>query len=835
MAGKREEQYIIRAYRIFNQLTKPPPVPQSKLVSHQTKFDVTSRPFSENAPLESSIIPPPFLWEKQNYLLKILNDFSFFSVSEIFEQWLGLDPTANAFFVPTADIDVGFNISRRKARMTHDIRKRRETAAKARATELRKRMTVGVVRKKVNVISAFVKAGSGTKSLIIPTKFAKGTKAGSRSPRPGSNSPKRSTRRSLERGIRKSLSPAGIAKTMQVDIDYDESIRKSPNPSPSRSSATFAATTFAGRDATDLNAIRDNVMNSLAMDAMGGSAGSPKSPKPPSRATESSEREGSSSDSDSDHLSSGEEQEVTFPDVIPQIQIINPLPSRLLERCRGALNTIAEERRFDFMRLQKKQELEDFRNTNFHSYRPNTASVDGDGVLGRCTVDKASLMSRSTYARPSTADFSYGFPGVLEDDSRDTGFFLTQADRTTGGVEGGQKLSLSSSYSRILTSPARQKRALQNSLAMRGTFSTSKLNNVFVSNPARFAESPFPMPVAGKMLVNSEASQVGLFHKYNTAQATVIVQSFGRFILARYRMQQIREFRKISKAASLIQRIWRGRKGRTDFLQKFQSKKAGELRERIEAREIQKAAAVLQKFFDNIRASALEKQEAANRERRRVQEKLWMRKAMLDAAAFQLQRVYRRYLSAKREWEQDYEIKFQAATTMQGGVRIRLARKKIEATKKSQRATMRQKIMPTKMEPAAEYRRALITLQCWARVCIALVRTKKKRAKREKQLWEKLKGVKNANDGNGYYNGAMHELEATPFEDDASMVSSTVASITLLMGAVAATEAASLAEAYTDADVEEGEEERRKRLAEEERARPGSRKGASARRNIHVN
>ena len=785
-------------------------------MSHQTKFDITGRPFSEDVPLESSILPPPFIWEKQNYLLKILDDFSFFSVNEIFEQWLGLDATVNALFVPTANIDVGSNISRRKARMTHDIRTRKETAAKARATELRKRMTVGAVRKKVNVVSAFIKAGS--KSLIIPSKNVnfKGAKSGSKSPKPGSMSPRRSTRRSNERGIRKSLSPAGIAKTLQVAIDHDESIRKSPNPSPSRS------VNSAGRDGTDLNAIRDNVMSSIAADTKG-LAGSPKSPKsPPSRATETSEH-ASDSDSDSDHLSSGEEQEVTFPDVIPKVQIINPLPGQLLERCKGALNTIAQERRFDFMRLQKKQQLQIFRNTNFHSYRPNTASVDGDMVLKRCTIDKTSLMSRSTYARPSTADFSYGFPGVLEDDSRDTGFFLTQTDRT-GGLEGGKKLSLSSSYSQILTSPARQRRALQNSMAMRGTLSTSKLNNVFVSNPARFAESPFPMPVAGNMLVNTEASQVGLFHKYNTAQATVIVQSFGRFILARYRMQEIRAFRKISKAASLIQRVWRGKKGRTNFLRKFQSKKAQDLRARIEEREIQKAAAVLQRFFDNIKASSLEKQEAANREKRRIQEKLWMRKAMLDAAAFQLQRVYRRYLSAKREWEKDYEIKYHAATKMQGGVRIRLARKKIEATKKRQRATMGQK--PAKMEPAAEYRRALITLQCWARVCSALARTKNKKAKREKQLLEKLKGVK--------YSSTANERIETNALDDASVESSAMASITLLMGAVAATEAASLADSFTDIDTDEGEEERRKRLALEDMARPGSRKGAAARRNISM-
>ena len=133
---------------------------------------------------------------------------------------------------------------------------------------------------------------------------------------------------------------------------------------------------------------------------------------------------------------------------------------------------------------------------------------------------------------------------------------------------------------------------------------------------------------------------------------------------------------------------------------------------------------------------------------------------------------------------------------------------------------------PAKMEPAAEYRRALITLQCWARVCSALARTKNKKAKREKQLLEKLKGVK--------YSSTANERIETNALDDASVESSAMASITLLMGAVAATEAASLADSYTDIDTDEGEEERRKRLALEDMARPGSRKGAAARRNISM-
>ena len=816
---------------------------QSKLVLHQKKFDVTGN-ISNDAPLESSILPPPFIWEKQNYLLKILDDFSFFSDKDILKQWLGFDPTSNAFFVPTDDLDVDYKIKQRKARLTHDLRKRRETASKARATILRQRMTgevgrgakrqqrkytiyilpsyitnnlllvasllaliaVGVIRKKVNVINAFAAAGS--KGFKIKTP----------------KSPKRGGRGINDRTMRKSLTPKGIAKAVQNAVNDDDAVRKErASTSVGFSTAKDTAGPTAAftnsprkpisptesplRSSQDLTFIRDTVFAQLNV----GGDSSPQSTKSPPKGNDSD----SGSDSDSDRISSGEEAEVSFPDVIPTAQIINPLPGALLERCRNALDTIAEERRSDYMRTQKRQELEDFRNTNFNSYRPNTVSVDSIRVLkSRGGVDKTVLMNRSTYARPATADFAYGFEHDDSTEDFKSTFFMTQASQVNEPP-----------HSRIL-SPARQQRALQHSLAMRGASPASKLNTVFVSNPARFSQSPFPTPLAGNMLVNSEVSVTGLlFRKYNTTQATVIVQGFGRFILVKNRTRELKNFRQTSMSASLIQRAWRGKKGRSDFFKKLRTKKAGDIRARIEAREIQKAAAVLQRFFDNIRASSMEKEEAVNRERRRVQERLWMRKAMLDAAAFQIQRVYRRYLSAKREWEYDYGVKHHAASIMQGGVRMRLARKLINERKKMHRQNLRNTILPTKREPAAEFHRALLTLQCWARVYFASATSRKKRAKREGQLIQKLVSVHGGGTLPVATGGILY------FDDDESVGSVATASITMLMGAVAATEAATVAKAYVDVDVEK-EEERVRQLEEADRVRPGSRKGASARRKI---
>lgn len=86
---------------------------------------------------------------------------------------------------------------------------------------------------------------------------------------------------------------------------------------------------------------------------------------------------------------------------------------------------------------------------------------------------------------------------------------------------------------------------------------------------------------------------------------------------------------------------------------------------------------MLQRFFDNIRHAKAEAARVGARERRRVQHRIWARRAVMDGAAYQLQRVWRLYLGKKREWEADFGVKYRAATRIQGGLRVRLARKRV--------------------------------------------------------------------------------------------------------------------------------------------------------------
>jgi hypothetical protein len=74
----------------------------------------------------------------------------------------------------------------------------------------------------------------------------------------------------------------------------------------------------------------------------------------------------------------------------------------------------------------------------------------------------------------------------------------------------------------------------------------------------------------------------------------------------------------------------------------------------------------------------MEKLKKSAAERMRSQEKFWMKLAMHDACAFQIQRVWFEYLRKKDEFQEDFEVKFGAASALQKIIRIRLARKRVK-------------------------------------------------------------------------------------------------------------------------------------------------------------
>ncbi|GMH48625.1 hypothetical protein TrVE_jg14480 [Triparma verrucosa] len=556
---------------------------------------------------------------------------------------------------------------------------------------------------------------------------------------------------------------------------------KSPGKSPG------SPLSFRKTMGSDLTRIRDSVMKSVSG--------------------------GEYDQTDEPELDSDEELELNFPDMLPEVQLVQKLPKDVQARCEAGQEVIAKEMRHVVMREQRRADMIAFRSS---AYRPGTTGASVRG--GTSSADEhRSLMERIT--RPSTA------LDVRKPQLRDEGhsattmgfistFFVTQGDEMIdlNPVDAKKTATAATASSSRLLTP----------IKVRPSTSLG-LSTVFPVNPAKHVESPFPLPLQGKMLVNFESKGKNQFFKYDTKGATVVLQAFGRFILAKARISDLKAFRQTSRAASMIQRVWRGKKGRTDFFVKLRSKKAADIRRRIEEREIQKAAVILQRFFDNVRYTKMETLKASAAERRKAQHRIWARRAMMDAAAFQLQRVWKVYLAKKIEWETDYVIKYKASTRIQGGVRIRLARKRVaERKKKSKRALTKQ---IRKKEAHAEMYNAILTLQCWARCLLAVKRSQKKREKRSAKLAQKLAG----------YGGVMvgDEDSSVDFGDFGSVGSVSTASITLLMGASAAELAARLACGLVEEEAYEDEYARKRReSAIIQEARPSSRKGNKARRNI---
>ncbi|GMH54453.1 hypothetical protein TL16_g01676 [Triparma laevis f. inornata] len=705
-----------------------------------------------------SIIPPPFMYQSNNYVVKMTSDLVFMNeTNEIFGEWLGFDPKQNPLFVPSINLDVKTTINSRRERMTVHIRIKRETAAKARAAKIRMSMSKNMK----GAFAAMTMAGEGSARRL----------------RRSTEKKEKAERRSQEDKERR------LPKFRASAQDWS----KSPDGSPG-SPKPFRKTMGNGND---LAGIRDSVMKSVSNEF---------------------------DQANEPDLDSDEELELNFPDMFPEVQLVQKLPEGVQARCEEGQEVIAREMRHVVMREQRRADMLAFRSS---AYRPGTTTGAGSRP-GTCGAEEhRSLMERIT--RPSTA-LDLRKPQIREEVGGHSAttkafistFFVTQGEETfnLGGtaVDSKRTTTGANSYSSRLLTP----------IKVRPSTSLG-LSTVFPVNPAKHVESPFPLPLQGKMLVNFEAKGKNQAFKYDTKGATVVLQAFGRFILARARISDLKAYRKTSQSASMIQRVWRGKKGRTDFFVKLRSKKTADIRRRIEERDIKRAAVILQRFFDNVRYTKMEELRKSAAERRRVQHKIWARRAMMDAAAFQIQRVWNSYMAKKIEWEIDYEIKYKASTRIQGGVRIRLARKRVAERKKRTKRAMTMKIK--KKEAHAEVYTSIIMLQCWARIMFANERAQRKREKRSGKLAQKLAGFGGVMVGDGD--------SSVDFGDFGSVGSISTASITMLMGATAAEQAAKLACDLVEQETYEDDYARARRdSAILQKARPNSRKGSKTRRNI---
>ena len=802
---------------------------QSQLVNHESRVNVAATPeFSSRPPqkalasLRSSILPPPFVWKSQNYLSKMATDLSFFASCHIACHWIGFNPASNIFFVPPDGLDVQLRVRHEKELFSKKLSDRRQRASRAVAARMRFRMAKTAFSsiqalKGRRTLSAARKSKSKSpkgrkRAATVSFGVEDGNIANSDDPElHDSDLPRR--RCSSENPSCNSNNQWGGALNNDDALDKNEASRASSASavnvvvlSASDRSGHSGEDGGNNNNAQDIAQIRDSVLSSLTSKVQASVSGT---------TTPSSDLDDGSL-TDSDDLSSGEEDEINFPDVFPEVQLVScELPERLKERCRVAFQVIEEEPAATALRMKKKEELMLLRNSNFR--RPVTAGTAtvtmGVGMLPSTresiTMTKIALMNRSVLARPTTAQSLISRRAESHRDTKlSSPFFMTQQKQNSPvTTKGNRTINNAGHFDALSPSLRLQRKQMQ-----------SSLSEVFVGDSVRHSKSPFPVPIAGKILVNIDSRKTSLEGKIGESRAIVIVQAFGRLILAKRRTFELRAYRLTSKSASVIQRMWRGKKGRGDFFKKLQSKKAASLRERIEARETQKAAEVLQRFFDNVRMTAKEKADKAGREKRRIQEKLWMRRAMLDSAVFQIQRVYRNYLKVKVEWEGDFNIKFSAARKIQGGVRMKLARKR--ARERKSRQTI-EAFAAEKNKGSGGFHEALITIQCWVRGILARERVQKRKTRRKSQLFGKLVEF-----GNIDAAGAAGVLSV---EDDGSVQSGSIASITELMGAVAATDAVKIAESCAPG-VSSSPDENVEKLA----VVPNHRRGRNARKSICV-
>ena len=774
---------------------------------------------------EKELLPPVFVWEGANYLLTIQNDLVPDPAIEpppqppsIILAWLGFTPLA--FFLPPPHLDVAAAIRTRRDTCETGIRLRRETANKVRSRDLRIRMST--VGRKVSAVGAF--------SMGEKRREQRKTEGGGRKKNTmeealrnvRDNAAKDATNQALrweQKGqvpMGRRSSSAALPTAGRMRSKTEGSMGRNlmelfgADASPTREVATTpeaqSSTPNGGKRISfglDLVRLGADVLDSI--DKNESDNRSEKETSAPKPRTERMSSAGKSRGSKASAaplvvLDSDDEELLGLPDLIPEEQLVRELPAEIRLKCERMQEVLEEEAKSERIREALRKEQAEFRMTNVHPLNRYFDEVKGRPVTADDMLARRSMSMRPspqlliercttpvlTGARSRTANSDGGSAfskdeevGFTIDDFKS--FFVTeQLDGGPSKTSGGR-----ASKSMILMPKRSPSKALR----------PSTLSAVHSQNPSKFKQSPFPAPLQGHVLVNcnSLGKRSKAFYRYNPRQAAVLLQGFGRLALARKRMRNLRECRFNYLAAELLQRAWRGKKGRTDFMSKLRGRKTGEIRARIELREIERAAKSLTRFFDNIRYTKMEKFKKNAAERLRLQEKTMMRMAIHDASAFQIQRVWFNYLHKKEEFNEDFDVKYAAARAIQAGIRTRLARKQVKSRRSKMLSEGRKRVARAAVLPPAYL--AVVKLQCWGRVIVANNRIDFKRERRNKQLQMKI-AIQSGEAVNPHlYGGMLNELDDE--SSNASFASSSMASITFLMGSSAAIDAATFAAQMT--------------------------------------
>ena len=644
----------------------------------------------------------PFFWHNpdtdidENYLLKMRSDCNFINEGSIVGEWVGFK--INPFFIPPNDLNVEKSLNERRATMRANILKKRAIAAQERATEVRKSMqkVVGGMR----AVTIF-KLGGGKKRF-------RATAIGTSNRSPNGSPDSHASGSPPRRRARNTFDP----------LSLDETVPKKKNQH--KHFATADAFTAAGRqdkretsvrtaNTSDLLALSTKIMADIDNDS--------KTVGDDDTISKKSNNFGSPTTTafnddieDEDILSEGEEEELKFPDVIPERQLVRQLRPQIIERCEIAADVIQNEVDVQYFRtLQKDNSV---KNRTLTSGILTKYADNNNMTMTMSLEPLTSLASRSTSInfsdnRPSTSSgfFKGTRGGILasdDDDDVDNTFMTTQ---TTMGRP-----------STAIGLPPVRQNARRNS---------NRISEVFASS--RPPSSGFPRSIQGSLLVSNN-SRAPRFYRLSKSQAITIIQGFARLIIARQNVLELMEYRERLNAATKLQKLIRGKKCRQDFFLKLRNHKASDMRARIEQREIARSAKILQRFFDNVLAQKKEKWQAEIEKRRFNQEKSWIKRAVMDASVFQIQRVWRRYVAIKRDIEYRELIKFNAARSLQGMIRMKMSKKKVQAEKLEKKENeLVDQIVLTAEE-------AVIIIQCFARKIFANRRVNRRRTK-NKNAW----------------------------------------------------------------------------------------------------
>jgi hypothetical protein len=113
----------------------------------------------------------------------------------------------------------------------------------------------------------------------------------------------------------------------------------------------------------------------------------------------------------------------------------------------------------------------------------------------------------------------------------------------------------------------------------------------------------------------------------------------------------MKTLRKEKAAALILNRVARGHRGRRQSFVLFVNQIMADSRARILQREVNRSAVVSTHFFDNVRFAKQKKLKLAMINKVRLQERNWMRRAVFDAPAFQIQKGVPRFHQEARKFQ----------------------------------------------------------------------------------------------------------------------------------------------------------------------------------------